>query len=185
MAARNDTKARNEVLEILKQDHRKAKKAFSDFEKLAGEERERCEAIVERTCAELEVHAALEEEIFYPALRRAIGEPGLIDEAEVEHKSLKMLIQELDRLDPADDKYAASFKVLGEYTKHHVKEEEGEVFEQAARAKIDWEQMLQEMQQRREELMDEIGLERETAATTGANGPDNRQADRSRSEISE
>jgi hemerythrin superfamily protein len=72
MATRNESKVRNAVLDMLKQDHRKAKKAFSDFDKLADEEREQCEQIVERTCAELEVHAALEEEIFYPAVRRAI-----------------------------------------------------------------------------------------------------------------
>jgi hypothetical protein len=162
------TKAKNEVLDMLKQDHKKAKKAFGDFEKLGPDDTETCAAIVERTCAELEVHAALEEELFYPAIHAAIREPGLVDEAEVEHKSLKMLIQDLDGLEPGDEKYAASFKVLAEYTRHHIKEEEGEIFEQLARAKVDWEGLLQEMQQRRAELLEERGLEDEEAAVEAA-----------------
>ncbi len=185
MATRDESKAKTEVLEMLRQDHRKAKKAFSDFEKLGAEERERYEAIVERTCAELEVHAVLEEELFYPAARRAIGEPSLIDEAEVEHKTLRMLIDDLDRLEPDDEKFAASFKVLGEYTKHHVKEEEGEIFEQLAHAKIDWEGLLQEMQQRRGELMEDVGLARDAAGTAPPKGTDGRHVERSESGVSE
>jgi hypothetical protein len=158
MAVRNGAKARDEVLELLKQDHRRVKKAFSDFEKLGGNERKRCAAIVERTCAELEVHAALEEELFYPAVRAAIAEPGPIDEAEVEHRALKMLILELDRLEPGEEKQTAVFNVLAEYTRHHVRQEENRIFEQTAGARVDWEGLLQDMQQRRGELIEEIGV---------------------------
>lgn len=184
MATRNGSKARTQVLDMLKQDHRKAKKAFSDFEKLGDDDREQCEAIVEQTCAELELHAALEEELFYPALRRAADEPSLIDEAEVEHKTLKMLIQELDRLEPDDPKFAATFKVLGEYTKHHVREEESELFDHATRAKLDWDALLQEMQQRRSELMEELGLGESVSAAT-ASGANNHQPARNESEVPE
>lgn len=166
--ANGPSKAKNEVLDMLKQDHKKAKKAFSDFEKLGPDDTETCAAIVEQTCAELEVHAALEEELFYPAIRAAMRDPALVDEAEVEHKSLKMLIQDLDGLESGDEKYAASFKVLAEYTRHHIKEEEGAIFEQLARAKVDWEGLLQEMQRRRVELMEEIGLEAEESAVEAA-----------------
>lgn len=183
MATRaSGSKARTEILDMLKQDHRKVKKAFSDFDKLGDDAQDRCEAIVEQTCADLELHAALEEELFYPALRRATDEPALLDEAEVEHKTLKMLIQELDRLQPDDDKFAATFKVLGEYTKHHVKEEESEMFERAMHAKVDWDGLLQEMQQRRDELMEELGLQQAPAAAAGAN---NHEPSRKETEVPE
>jgi hemerythrin superfamily protein len=158
MAGRNGAKARSEVLELLKRDHKRVKKAFSDFEKLGAHERERCAVLVERTCAELEVHAALEEELFYPIVRAAIDEPGLVDEAEVEHRALKMLILELDRLEPGDEKQIPVFNVLAEYTRHHVRQEENRIFEQTAHARVDWEALLQDMQQRRAELMEEIGV---------------------------
>src|SRR5262245_35829063 len=158
MAGRNEAKARNEVLELLKQDHRRVRKAFSDFEKLGANERERCAAIVERTCAELEVHAALEEELFYPVVRAAIDEPRLVDQAEVEHRALKMLILELDRLEPGDEKQIPVFTVLAEYTRHHVRQEESRIFEQTARAAVYWEALLQDMQQRRGESIEEIGV---------------------------
>jgi hemerythrin-like domain-containing protein len=176
MATRSDAKGRNEVLDVLKLDHRRVKTAFSEFDKLSEDERERCAALVERTCAELEVHAAIEEEIFYPAARRAIDDPAQLDDAEVEHKTLRMLIQEIDRLDPEDPMYAASFRVLAEYTRNHVKEEEGRLFEELAHVKLDWDALRQEMQQRRDELMDEVGLEREPEPLANANGSDNREA---------
>jgi len=185
MPTRNEAKARNEVLEMLKQDHKRAKKAFTEFDKLSPEEQERRATIVERTCAELEVHAVLEEEIFYPAVRHVISEPTLIDEAEVEHKTLKMLIVELDRLEPGDEKVAASFNVLAEYTRHHIREEEGEIFDQLARAKLDWEGLLQELQARRQELMEEIGLELSDFDTEGIEDEKNHRAVRSASEISD
>jgi hemerythrin-like domain-containing protein len=161
MPTRNSSKGRNEILEMLKADHRKAKKAFSEFERLDkddAEDAERCREIIEQTCKELTVHATLEEELFYPAIRADIKEPELVDEAEVEHMTAKMLIQQLEEGDLEDEKQAAMFKVLGEYIKHHVREEENEIFEMLSRAKVDWERLLQEMQQRRMELMQEHGL---------------------------
>ncbi len=149
--------ARNEAIEMLKADHKRVKKAFRDFEKLdPNEDAEQCQAIVEQVCAELTVHARLEEECFYPAARGALEEPDLIDEAEVEHQSAKDLIAQLQGMGPGDDKYAAKFTVLGEYINHHVKEEEGEMFPQLSRAKLDWDALLQEMTDRRAELMHEL-----------------------------
>jgi Hemerythrin HHE cation binding domain len=151
--ARPATKAREDILKMLKDDHRKAKKAFRDFEKLdPAEDPEACQQIVEQTCAELTLHATLEEELFYPAARGVIREEDLIDEAEVEHMTAKQLIAQLQGMGPEDDKYAATFKVLGEYIEHHVKEEENEMFPQLTRAKLDWESLLEEMNERRAEL---------------------------------
>jgi hypothetical protein len=159
MASRNNSKARSEVLEMLKEDHARVKKAFRDAQKLDSEEdREELQMIVEQTCAELEVHARLEEELFYPAVRAAIKDTELLEEAEIEHASAKALIAQLREMMPDDAKYAAMFKVLGEYVKHHIKEEEKEMFEQLNRSRIEWEELQQQMLTMRETLMGEMGL---------------------------
>lgn len=147
------------MIEMLTEDHQRVKRAFREAEKLADQEdMESLEQLVRQTCAELEVHANLEEEVLYPALRKAIKEPELIDEAEVEHGSAKQLIAQLEGMSADDPKFAATFKVLGEYVKHHIKEEESEMFEQLNRTGIQWEALLQEMQEMRAHLMREQGL---------------------------
>ncbi len=160
MASRNNSAARSEIIEELKEDHRRVKQAFRQAEKLdAEEDGEELKAIVDQTCAELEVHARLEEEVFYPAARDVLKEEDLIDEAEVEHGSAKALIAQLRGMGPEDEKYAATFKVLGEYINHHVKEEEGEIFPGLeGRSGAQWEEVQEQMATRREQLMSEMGL---------------------------
>jgi iron-sulfur cluster repair protein YtfE (RIC family) len=156
-SARSASAARTDLLKMLKEDHKKAKKAFQDFERLDKQQHgDECQALVMQTCAELSVHAMLEEEIFYPAIRDAMREQGLIDEAEVEHASAKTLIADLQQLPPEDRTYAATFKVLGEYVQHHIKEEESEIFPQLTRAKLDWDDLLQQMTARRQALEQEL-----------------------------
>jgi len=154
--------AREQVLELLKEDHKQVKKHFRDFDKMEPQDDpQACEELVRRTCSELTVHATLEEELFYPAARNALqGKEGedLIDEAEVEHNSAKQLMAELEGMQPDDPKFKATFTVLGEYVKHHVKEEESEMFEKIERAKIEWEPLLQDMRRRQQELKQENGL---------------------------
>jgi len=152
--------AREQVLELLKEDHKHVKKHFREFEKIE-QDPQTCHALAMRVCAELEVHATLEEELFYPAARAALqGQEAedLLDEAEVEHHSVKMLIGELQDMSAQDPKLKAHFMVLSEYVKHHVKEEEGEMFEKLGRTKVEWEALLQDMLERQQELMAEKGL---------------------------
>jgi len=150
------------VLDLLREDHKQAKKHFRDFEKMDPEQDpQACEDLVRQTCAEIQVHAKLEEELFYPAARNALqGKEGedLIDEAEVEHNSAKQLISELEGMKPDDPKFKAHFTVLGEYVKHHIKEEEGEIFDKIERAKIEWEPLLQDMRERQQSLKSEQGM---------------------------
>ncbi len=81
---RSATAARTDVLKMLKEDHKKVKKAFQDFERLDKQTRmDECQALVMQTCADLALHTTLEEELFYPAIRGALREQQLIDEAEV------------------------------------------------------------------------------------------------------
>ncbi|MGZ8272267.1 MAG: hemerythrin domain-containing protein [Burkholderiaceae bacterium] len=163
-AGRGNSRAKNEIIELLKEDHQRVKKAFKTAEKLYSQEQhEELQALVEQTCAEVQVHAQLEEEIFYPACREAVKDEDLIEEAEVEHGSAKALMLQLEGMSPEDPKYFATFKVLGEYLKHHIKEEESELFEQltTGRSKIAWEDLQQQMLTMRETLMAEMGLAEE------------------------
>jgi len=154
--------ARDQVIELLKEDHKQVKKEFRDFEKMDPEaEEQACEELVTRVCAELEVHATIEEELFYPAARAVLADSEdeeLLDEAQVEHNSAKMLIAELQGMSADDPMLKAHFKVLGEYVKHHIKEEEDELFAKIGKAKVDWDSLLQDMQQRQMELKSEKGI---------------------------
>ncbi len=175
MAATNASPARRDVLEMLMEDHKKVKKMFRDFEKKnEQDDTEGCEEIVERTCAELEVHATLEEELFYPAIRVAMKDEDLIEEAEVEHGSAKQLIAQLKQMESGDPKYAATFTVLGEYINHHVREEEDEIFPQLNRStQVDWNSLSDQMNMRKAELKKQYGLaeEEEAEAEEGSEEP--------------
>jgi hemerythrin-like domain-containing protein len=144
------------ALEMLKEDHDKVKKAFKEFEKLDREDAETMQQLVQTVCEELKVHTALEEEIFYPAVREAIEDEDIMNEAQVEHETAKMLIEQLENMGPDDPNFHATFTVLGEYVMHHVKEEEGEMFPQAKKSDLDLEELGGRMRNRMQELMGEI-----------------------------
>jgi hemerythrin superfamily protein len=141
-----DTTA-DDAIAILTADHKKVKKLFKEYEKLKedGDPSEK-EELVAQICAELTLHAEAEESIFYPAVRAAIDEEDLLDEAEVEHATAKDLIAQLEGGDSSDPLYDAKVKVLSEYIDHHVKEEEDEMFPKAKKAKMDMEALGEEIQ---------------------------------------
>ena len=148
------TRSKNAPFDLLKEDHEKVKKAFKEFEKMDRSDKESCRELVERVCAELRVHTTLEEEIVYPALREAIEDEDIMNEAAVEHETAKMLIEQLENMEPDDPNYFATFTVLGEYVMHHVKEEEGEMFPEAKKAQeLDLEALGEQMKTRKEELV--------------------------------
>ena len=141
------------AIDLLKADHEKVKKAFKEFEKMDRADTEACRELVTSVCADLRVHTTLEEEIFYPALREAIEDEDIMNEAAVEHETAKMLIEQLENMEPDDPNYVATFTVLGEYVMHHVKEEEDEMFPQAKKAKeLDLDVLGEQMRARKEEL---------------------------------
>ncbi len=80
-----------------------------------------------------------------------------MNEATEEHHLVHVLIAELKELEPSDATFKAKFTVLGELVKHHVKEEEGEMFPEAQKAKIDWEALKAEVMERKEQLMAQVG----------------------------
>jgi hypothetical protein len=119
--------------------------------------------LAEQICDALTVHATIEEEIFYPAARLSLEEEDLLDEAEVEHASVKDLIAQIREMEPDEELYDAKVKVLGEYVKHHVEEEEGEMFQQLRDTDFDAEAIGERLLARKQELMAERGMLEEEA----------------------
>jgi len=152
------------ALTMLKEDHDKVKDAFKQFESLDREDVATCRELVESVCADLRVHTLLEEEIVYPAVRAAIGDEDLMNEAAIEHETAKTLIEQLENMGPDDPNYFATFTVLGEYVMHHVKEEEGEMFSKARKADVDAAELGAQIAERKEELKAELGIEGDDAA---------------------
>lgn len=143
---------------FLDADHKAVKKMFKVYEELAGSKaRDAAQKKLElarEICHELTVHATIEEEVFYPALREALKETDILAEAEVEHAGAKDLIAQIEAMNQADEMFDAKVKVLGEYIDHHVKEERNEIFPKArAGRKLDLFAMRDQLQARKEELM--------------------------------
>lgn len=151
------SKNSNDAIAMLTADHKKVKKLFKDFDKLkeSGSDEDKQE-IVSEICTELSFHAQLEEEVFYPAVRQAIDDDDLMDEAIIEHAGAKELIAQLEATDPSEPFYNAKVTVLGEEIDHHVEEEEGEMFVKAKKSKLDMVELGSEMSLRKEALMAEM-----------------------------
>jgi iron-sulfur cluster repair protein YtfE (RIC family) len=148
----------------LLQDHREVESLFAEFDSLDEGEDEVAEDLVEDACLELEVHDKLETEIFYPAIREAAaGEDDigdLLDEAEDEHEAVRELIEKLQDMDPDDDARDALFATLIEQVKHHVEEEETELFPKVKKLEgLDLEELGAEMKERKTELLAEMGVD--------------------------
>lgn len=149
-----------DAIAMLTADHKKVKGLFSRFEKLMEQDDATDEKadLVAQICDALTVHAEIEEEIFYPAVREAIDDDDLMDEADVEHAGAKDLIAQLEAMQPGDELYDAKVVVLGEQIDHHVKEEEGEMFPQVRKAKVDTVALGEQMLERKLAIMAEMGL---------------------------
>lgn len=150
------TAKQKDACDFLDADHKAVKKLFSEYEELAearGGSKEKKRVLAEKICLELLVHTQLEDEIFYPAVRKAIKEDLMMDEAGVEHSSAKDMIAQIQEMSPGDTLYDAKVIVLGEYIDHHVKEERNEMFPKARASRLDLVKMRETLQARKEELM--------------------------------
>ena len=146
-------------LQLLAADHRKVEGLFADFEKASGTSAK--EKLAKQICMELKVHAQIEEEIYYPAIRGKVEEADL-DEAYVEHDSAKLLINEIEAADPDESYYDAKVKVLSELIEHHVEEEEkirDNLFQQTRAADIDLVALGERLAARKQELLDKAQAE--------------------------
>jgi hemerythrin-like domain-containing protein len=148
------TRSKTNAIDLLKEDHAKVKKAFKEFEDMDRSDTESRRQLIATVCEALKVHTTLEEEIFYPAVRAAIEDEDIMNEAAVEHETAKMLIEQLENSTPDDPNYFATFTVLGEYIMHHVKQEEGEMFPEAKKAQdLDLDALGEQMKARKDELV--------------------------------
>lgn len=147
-----------DAIALLKNDHKEVMTLFKTYEKMHKAEGPAAErsALATEICRMLTVHATIEEEIFYPAVRAAGVDADLLDEAQVEHASAKELIAQIESMDADDALYDAKVTVLGEYVDHHVAEEQDELFPKVRKAKLDLKALGEELQSRKDELAGEM-----------------------------
>ena len=143
------------AIDLLEQDHREVEEWFDEYDELKEDDARKAE-LAQKICLALKVHAQIEEEIFYPQAREATKDNDLIDEAVVEHDTVKNLIADIESMEVGEDLYDAKIRVLGEMVKQHIKEEEEELFPELEPAKIDLEAFGKELAERKEELMSEM-----------------------------
>lgn len=140
-----------EATALLRADHKVVSGLFAEYEDARSIAKKR--VIVSRICTELSVHAQVEDEIFYPAVKAALKDKELIPEAIVEHATLKDLIAQVEDKEPDGEMFDAKIKVLSEYVKHHVKEEHEEMFPKARASKLDMAALGAQLAARKAELL--------------------------------
>ena len=162
------SRKKDDAIALLKKDHREVEELFKEFEALEEGDSQAVEPVIASACMELKIHDKLETEIFYPAIREQAGEEkevkDLLNEAEVEHEHVRDLVQTIEGMSADDEKRNAHFTVLVEYVKHHVKEEEKEMFPKLKKLDIDFKEIGRQMKERKQELMAEMGIEVEEEA---------------------
>jgi len=155
----NKTESYDGVVGLLREEHEKLKEMFERFEE-AKDQRTK-QRIVEQTLKTLTVHATVEEEVFYPAVREANAHEeeidDLLDEALQKHHVAKMLIAELERMNPMDECYDAKFTVLSESVKHHIEVEESDIFPKVQDDGTNWDEVAARLKDRRQDLAKESG----------------------------
>ncbi len=142
-----------DAIAMLVADHKKVKALFEQFEGLSDRSKASKKKLADEICMELTVHAEVEEQVFYPAVRKPIKDEDLMDEAVVEHASAKELIAQILDMDPGDDLYDAKVKVLSEQIEHHVGEEEGEMFPKVRKSDVDLAALGEQMEAFKQTLM--------------------------------
>jgi hemerythrin superfamily protein len=142
--------AAKDAIAMLKADHEAVSKLFAEYDKTRSVANKK--ELVAQICSALSVHAQIEEEIFYPAVKEALKDKMLVPEATVEHAGMKELIAQLEGATPDGEMYDAKVKVLSEYVKHHVKEEQTEMFPKAAKSSLDMDELGVRMAARQEAL---------------------------------
>jgi hemerythrin superfamily protein len=150
-APRKDQTATKDAIALLKADHEAVSQLFTEYEKTRSVPKKKL--LVTEICAALNVHAQIEEEIFYPAVKAALKDKDLVPEATVEHAGVKQLIAQLEGVEPDGESYDAKVKVLSEYVRHHVREEQNEMFPKAKASSLDMIELGASMAERKDDLL--------------------------------
>jgi hemerythrin-like domain-containing protein len=147
-----------DALALLRAEHEQVRRMFAQCANLRGLEdaEETIAELVDDLCDALIIHTMLEEELFYPALRAALGDDELIDDAELEHAGARELISQLEAMYPGDEHFDATLAVLAEEFAHHVAQEETEMFEGARAAGLDLVELGHRLALRRAQLDDDM-----------------------------
>lgn len=145
--------ARTDAIALLRADHKRVGALFEQYESARSAAKKK--SLVATICQELSIHAQVEEEIFYPAVKAALKDKELVPEAQVEHQSLKDLIAQVKDKEPDGEMFDAKIKVMSEYVKHHVKEEQNEMFVRAKKTRLDMQQLGERIAERKQELTDD------------------------------
>jgi hemerythrin superfamily protein len=140
-----------EATALLRADHKRVSALFDQYEGTRSAAKKK--AIVATICLELSVHAQIEEEIFYPAVKAALKDKEMVPEATVEHATLKELIAQVKDKEPDGEMFDAKITVMSEYVKHHVREEQNEMFPKARKTRLDMTALGARMAARKEALM--------------------------------
>jgi hemerythrin-like domain-containing protein len=145
---RNDQGQSEDAIAMLKEDHRRVRDLFQEYQAATDPRTKR--ELAEEACLELETHAQLEEQIFYPAVNEESEEgPALVQEAIQEHQQVKDLIAALREMGPDHHEFDARFRELMQNVEHHVEEEESQMFPLAEQ---DLEEDLDELKDEMQEL---------------------------------
>lgn len=158
-ATPRQTGTSDHAVEMLKADHQRVHSLFEDYETAGGEDKT---AIANKIMKELEIHAAIEEEIFYPAFREKSGEQGrdMVTEALEEHQSVKTALKQLKAMDSDNEDFESTFFDMMHDVEHHVGEEEGEMFPLAEEVLGNrLEELGAEMQKRKHDLLESLATE--------------------------
>ena len=157
-----------DAIALLRADHQHVSALFEQYESTRSTAKKK--TLVAAICRELGIHAQIEEEIFYPAVKAALKDKELVPEAQVEHQSLKDLIAQVEDREPDGEMFDATIKVMSEYVKHHVKEEQNEMFVRAKKPRLDMQQLGEQLAARKQVLMDDPSqLERSLAKESTEN----------------
>lgn len=156
LTSKTEAPKAQEATKLLRADHQLVDSLFKEYESSRSPAKKK--ALIEQICQELLIHAKIEEEVFYPKVQEALKDDELVPEARVEHETLEHLISQLEEGEPGEEEFEAKVKVLSEYVRHHVKEEQDEMFPKARKTKLDMEELGAELTQRKEELMQEAGI---------------------------
>jgi hemerythrin superfamily protein len=147
-----------DAIALLRADHDKVEDLFSSYDEIKyGRSDGEKKRLVNEICREIRTHAALEEELFYPAVRAEVADDDLMNEATVEHDSIGRLVSELETMDVADDMMNAKMHVLEAYITHHVREEEENIFPRARESGLDMAALAAQMARRRSSLANDVG----------------------------
>ncbi len=143
-----------DALQMLKEDHDKVKKLLSELDATTERGVKTRSDLFTKVKQELEVHEAIEEEIFYPALKEHPKAKELVLEAYEEHNVVDMVMQEIEGVPYEDETWGAKLTVMKENVEHHIEEEESEMFKQAKQvfSKEELDQLGDRMQARKQSL---------------------------------